>query len=114
MLATEFFWREPPAAQARELFLNQVCPGMQFDSVEDWVGLYRSVGLHDLQTDTGRFEMMTARGFLADEGPARSLAIMARVTTRPANARKMAWLMPRMAEAVPFLGYIVVAATKPR
>jgi SAM-dependent methyltransferase len=114
MLATEFFWREPPTAQARELFLNQVCPGMQFDSVEDWIGLYRSVGLHDLQTDTGRFEMMTARGFLADEGPARSLAIMARVATRPANARKMAWLMPRMAEAVPFLGYIVVTATKPR
>jgi hypothetical protein len=31
---------------------------------------------------------------------------------RPANVRKMAWLMPRMAKAVPYLGYIVVAATK--
>lgn len=25
----------------------------------------------------------------------------------------MAWLMPRMAKAVPYLGYIVVAAIKP-
>jgi hypothetical protein len=59
------------------------------------------------------FEMMTPRGFLADEGVSRSLAVMARVAARPANVRKMAWLMPRMAKAVPYLGYIVVAATKP-
>jgi len=26
----------------------------------------------------------------------------------------MMWLMPRMAKAVPYLGYIVVAASKPR
>jgi hypothetical protein len=45
--------------------------------------------------------MMTPRGFLADEGPAHSLAIMTRVAPRPANIRKMAWLMPRMAKAVP-------------
>jgi SAM-dependent methyltransferase len=113
VLATEFFWREPPTAEAREVFLRQVCPGMQFETVEDWVCLYRSAGLDDLQTETGRFEMMTARGLLTDEGPTQSLAIMARVATRPANARKMAWLMPRMAKAVPFLGYIVVVATKP-
>jgi hypothetical protein len=41
------------------------------------------------------------------------MVIMARVASRPANIRKMAWLMPRMAEAVPYLGYLVVAATKP-
>ena len=35
-----------------------------------------------------------------------------RVASRPANFRKMVWLMPRMAKAVPYLGYIVVAATK--
>jgi hypothetical protein len=33
--------------------------------------------------------------------------------TRGTDVRKMAWLMPRMAKAVPYLGYIVVAATKP-
>jgi hypothetical protein len=38
---------------------------------------------------------------------------MAQVASRPANILKMAWLMPRMAKAVPYLGYIVVAATKP-
>ena len=36
------------------------------------------------------------------------------VASRPAYLRKMAWLMPRMARAVPYLGYIVVAGTKPR
>jgi hypothetical protein len=77
------------------------------------VHIYGSAGLTDLDTVTGPFEMMTPRGFLSDEGIARSLAIMGRVASRPANMRKMAWLMPRMAEAIPYLGYIVVAGTKP-
>jgi SAM-dependent methyltransferase len=113
VLATEFFWRESPSPEAREIFMGQVCPGLQFDTVEDWVRLYESAGLVDLETESGPFEMMSARGFLADEGAGRSVAIMARVAARPANVRKMAWLMPRMAKAVPYLGYLVVAATKP-
>ncbi len=34
VLATEFFWREPPPPEAREIFLGQVCPGMQVDTLE--------------------------------------------------------------------------------
>lgn len=113
VLATEFFWRQPPSAQAREIFLGQVCPGLEFDTIEDWVRLYEAAGLTAVDTNTGPFEMMTPRGFLSDEGVGRSLALMGRVATRPASLRKMAWLMPRMAKAVPYLGYIVVAATKP-
>jgi SAM-dependent methyltransferase len=113
VLATEFFWRQPPTPQAKEIFLGQVCPGLEFDTVEDWVRIYTGAGLTDVDTITGPFEMMTARGFLADEGFGRSLAVMGRVMSRPAHISKMAWLMPRMAKAVPYLGYIVVAATKP-
>jgi SAM-dependent methyltransferase len=114
VLATEFCWRSPPPAQACQVFLGQVCPGMVFDTIEDWIEIYSSAGLIEVQTQTGPFEMMTPRGFVTDEGPARSLAIMTRVATRPANIRKMTWLMPRMAKAVPYLGYILVAAHKPR
>ena len=112
VLATEFFWRQPPTPEAREIFLGQVCPGLEFDTIDDWVALYESAGLSDLDTVTGPFEMMTPRGFLSDEGVGRSLAVMGRVACRPANLRKMVWLMPRMAKAVPYLGYIVVSATK--
>ena len=113
VLATEFFWRSRPSEEARQIFLGQVCPGLEFDTVEDWVQIYETAGLGAIETETGPFEMMTPRGFLADEGVARSMAIMGRVAIRPAHVRKMAWLMPRMARAVPYLGYIVVAATKP-
>lgn len=109
VLATEFCWRNPPSDEARELFLGQVCPGMQFDTIDDWVQIYATAGLTNLQTETGPFENMTPRGFLADEGAARSLAVMGRVASRPANIRKMAWLMPRMAKAVPYLGYVLLA-----
>jgi ubiquinone/menaquinone biosynthesis C-methylase UbiE len=46
------------------------------------------------------------------EGATRCLAIMGRVAGRPAYTRKMAWLIPRMAKAIPYLGYIVVAGVK--
>ena len=113
VLATEFYWRTPPTPEAREVFLGQVCPGMYFDTVEDWIGIYSGAGLTGLETETGPFEMMTPRGFLADEGPARCLAIMSTVAGRPAYTRKMARLMPRMAKAVPYLGYIIITGTKP-
>ena len=112
VLASEFYWRQPPSAEAREVFLGEVCPGLAFDTIEDWVRIYGASGLSDISTETGPFEMMTARAFLADEGLRASIAIMGRVMARPANVRKMLWLMPRMAKAVPYLGYLVVVAHK--
>jgi SAM-dependent methyltransferase len=113
VLATEFCWRTPPPPEARQVFLGQVCPGMVFDTIDDWVQIYSTAGLTNVQTQTGPFEMMTPRGFLADEGPAHSLAIMTRVATRPANVRKMAWLMPRMAKAVPISAMSLWPARNP-
>lgn len=112
VLATEFYWRKPPTDEAREVFLGQVCPGLRFDSVEEWVSIYGGAGLTNIRTDTGPFEMMTPRGFLADEGW-HAATVCARAMTRASYLKKMAWLMPRMARAVPYLGYIVVAADRP-
>jgi ubiquinone/menaquinone biosynthesis C-methylase UbiE len=68
VLATEFLWRRPPSPEAREAFLGELCPGMLFDTKEDWLRVYGDAGLHDLEIRSGPFEMMTIRGFLADEG----------------------------------------------
>lgn len=112
VLATEFFWLRPPTLEARQLFLGEVCPGLRFDSIEEWVEIYGGAGLTDVRTDSGPFAMMTARGFVADEGR-HAAAVVARGISRPAYVRKMVWLMPRMARAVPYLGYVLVMATKP-
>ena len=112
VLATEFYWREPPTEEARQIFLGEVCPGLRFDSIQEWVDIYGGAGLTDLQTENGPFAMMTPRGFLADEGR-HAPTVMLRAMTRYAYLRKMAWLMPRMSRAVPYLGYIIVRATKP-
>jgi ubiquinone/menaquinone biosynthesis C-methylase UbiE len=112
VLATEFMWRRRPSEEAREVFLGQVCPGLHFDTAEDWVRIYTEAGLSDIEIDEGPFEMMTPKGFVQDEGFTRSLAVMGRVMTRPAYMKKMAWLMPRMRRAVPYLGYIVVSGRK--
>jgi SAM-dependent methyltransferase len=113
VLATEFFWREPPTAEAREVFLGQVCPGMQVDTLEEWVRLYEGAGLSNTQVVSGPFEMMTPAGFFSDEGVANCLAIMGRAMTRLSYLRKMAWLMPRLQRAVPYLGYLLVVGEKP-
>jgi len=56
--------------------------------------------------------MLTPRGFLHDEGLFNSAAVMGRAMSRLSYACKMAWLMPRVARAVPYLGYILVSGTK--
>jgi cyclopropane fatty-acyl-phospholipid synthase-like methyltransferase len=113
VLATEFCWRRPPTDDAKEVFLGQVCPGLRFDTVEEWVQIYTAAGLTDVTTASGPFDMMTVRGFIADEG-AHALAVMATAMSRPAYLRKMAWLLPRMSRAVPYLGYVMVAGRKPQ
>ncbi len=112
VLATEFFWREPPTSEAREVFLGQVCPGMQVDTLEEWVHLYEGAGLSNTQVVSGPFDMMTPAGFLSDEGVANCLAIMGHAMTRLSYLRKMAWLMPRLQRAVPYLGYLLIVGEK--
>src|SRR5207249_3432609 len=76
--ATALYWRKPPTYEARQLFLGEVCPGLQFDSLEDWVRLYTAASLADVQVETGPFNMMTPAGFVHDEGLRNSLAVMGR------------------------------------
>lgn len=113
VLATEFFWREPPTDEARELFLGQVCPGLHFDSVEDWVRLYERSGLEGVHTASGPFEMLTPRGFIDDEGIAGAVRFALRGASRRVYLRRLRWLLPRMARSVAFLGYLAVAGDKP-
>jgi len=113
VLATEFFWRSRPSEDAKGIFLGQV---LSRAGVRHGRGLGPDLRGRRPQCHRDRDRSVRdddASGFLADEGVARTLGIMGRVAIRPAHVRKMVWLMPRMARAVPFLGYIVVAATKP-
>jgi hypothetical protein len=84
VLATEFCWRRPPTAEAREVFLGQVCPGLQFDTVDEWTALYEKAGLTELKVATGPFEMTTPRGFLADERHPRPMGLRRRPHPGPA------------------------------
>lgn len=112
VLTTEFLWRQPPSPEAREIFLGEVCPGLNFDTAEDWVRIYEEAGVRDVTIDSGPFEMMTPRGFVGDEGLTNSMAIMGRTLSRASYMKKMLWLMPRMNRAVPYLGYIAIAGAK--
>ena len=55
----------------------------------------------------------TPAGFLHDEGLANAMAVLARSMSRLCYLRKMLWLMPRVARAVPYLGYILVSGSRP-
>ncbi len=113
VLATEFFWRQPPTEEARQIFLGQVCPGMQLDQLDGWVRIYQNAGLSAIEVRSGPFEMMTPRGFIQDEGFGNAFACMLRGLSRAAYMRKMAWLMPRISRAVPYLGYVLIGGLKP-
>jgi SAM-dependent methyltransferase len=107
----EFIWRKPPPAPVREVFMGEVCPGIDFDSPEDWRALYERAGLSDVALVTGPFRMMTPLGFVRDEG-VNTLRIAAAAVSRRAYLRKLAWLMRRMARTMGYLGYVVVGGTR--
>jgi hypothetical protein len=56
--------------------------------------------------------MMTPAGFLRDEGALGTVRFLAKSISRPVYVEKMAWLMPRMMRAMPYLGYVVVGGTR--
>ena len=85
---------------------------MLFETVDDWLARYSSAGLRDLQVRTGPFEMMTARGFISDEGIGNAIRVMARAMTSGAARRRMTWMMPRISKAVPFLGYVLICGRR--
>jgi ubiquinone/menaquinone biosynthesis C-methylase UbiE len=109
----EFIWRRPPTEAARRVFTGEVCPGIAFESVEDWVALYEEAGFHTIGHTTGQFTMMTPRGILRDEGIVNGLRVLGATLTNPAALKKMGWLMRRMLPLMPSLGYVVLAAEKP-
>jgi SAM-dependent methyltransferase len=113
VLATEFLWRKPPTPEARQIFLSEVCPGLNFDTADEWVQIYRDAGLSNVDVASGPFDLMRPSGFLKDEGLANSIAFMGRAFSRLVYLKRMIWLMPRMQRAVPYLGYLVVSGTKP-
>jgi len=107
----EFIWRKSPPAEARRVFVGEVCPGIDFDSPEDWRSLYERAGLKDIGLVTGPFVMMTPSGFIRDEG--RNVGRVFLIAfSRLAYLRKLAWLMRRMARSMPYLGYVVIAGVR--
>jgi hypothetical protein len=86
---------------------------MLFDTADDWLARYGAAGLVDLQMKTGPFEMMTARGFISDEGVANAVRVMARAMTSATARSRMFWIMPRISRAVPYLGYVLICGRRP-
>lgn len=113
VLDHEFIYTKAPTADVRRIFEGEMCPGINFSTSDDWLELYRSAGLTDLQSTTGPFVMMTPAGMWRDEGPGGLLKMMARMTTRWAYLRKMGWMMPRILRVRSYLGYVVLVGTKP-
>jgi hypothetical protein len=57
-------------------------------------------------------DMMTPGGFLHDEGLSNASGVMINTLSRRCYLSKTAWLVPRIARAVPFVGFILVSGTK--
>jgi SAM-dependent methyltransferase len=108
----EFIYTRPPTQEAQSCF-DQVCPGVSFESAETWTMLYAGAGLANIRHVTGPFVMMTPGGMVLDEGMGNLMRMMGRVMSRAAHVQKMQWVMLRMLRIKSYLGYVVLAGTKP-
>ena len=106
----EFIWRRPPSAEARRLFVDEVCPGIVFESAEEWRSLYEQAGLREIEVVTGPFAMMTPSGFIRDEG-LNVFNVLRTGLLRSAYRRRLWWLMRKMLPAMRSLGYAVIGGT---
>ena len=113
VLEHEFIYRRPPTSDVRRIFEGEVCPGIRFDSVDDWRELFAAAGLVNLRHVSGAFVMMSIAGMWRDEGPENLGRMMLTLAARPAYLRKMAWLLPRILRVRRYLGYVVLAGTRP-
>lgn len=108
----EFIWRKKPTAEARRIFEGEVCPGIKFDTAEDWVKIFEENGFKNEKFVTGPFVMMSPAGFLNDEGIVGTFKLMAKTFSRKAYLKKMVWLMSRIMKVRSSLGYIVFSTIK--
>jgi ubiquinone/menaquinone biosynthesis C-methylase UbiE len=108
----EFIWRKKPTTEARRISEGEVCPGIKFDTAEDWIKLFEENGFEVEDHETGKFMMMSPSGFLKDEGIGGTFQLMAKTFSRRAYINKMMWMMPRMMKVKSSLGYIVLSANK--
>ena len=108
----EFVWRKKPTPEARKIFEGEVCPGIKFDTTDDWLKLYETHGFRNEKSATGPFVMMSPTGFVQDEGIGGTLAMMRKTFSRSAYLRKMMWLTPRILRVRSSLGYVVFSCTK--
>ena len=108
----EFIWRKKPTAEARRIFEGEVCPGIKFDTEDDWINLYNQNGFDVVKSVTGPFVMMSPTGFLQDEGIVGTISMMGKAMSRKAYRKKMMWLMSRIMKVRNSLGYIVFSAVK--
>lgn len=86
---------------------------MSFDTLDDWVQIYRDAGLAEVKITSGPFRMMTPEGFLQDEGLGNTLRVFWHGLSSRAALKKMLWMMPVINRAIPYLGYITISATRP-
>jgi SAM-dependent methyltransferase len=114
VLDQEFCWRDRPDEHALDVLRQpQMCPGINFDDVRNWRVLFEDAGLREIRTVTGPFQLMSPTQFVADEGVVNTGRILIRALSRPAHARKAAWLTRNIVTIMPKLGYIVLAGVKP-
>jgi SAM-dependent methyltransferase len=113
VLEHEFIYRRRPTPEVRRIFEGEVCPGIRFDSIDDWRELFAAAGLVEVGYVSGPFVMMSIAGMWRDEGPKNLGRMMRTVATRPAYLKKMAWLLPRILRVRSYLGYVVLAGTRP-
>lgn len=114
VLDQEFVWRARPDERALEILKQpKMCPGIDFDDVRDWKGLFERAGYVNLRAVDGPFQLMHPREFVRDEGGPNTARILGRMFSRLAYLKKALWLGRNIVSIMPSLGYIVLYAEKP-
>jgi hypothetical protein len=91
---------------------QELFPGLNLESADGWVDLYRSAGLTDIEYVSGPAEFIGPGYMIRDEGLTGFLKILGRLLTHPSYLRGMAKMGGKSRRIQPYLEYIVLTGRK--
>jgi len=110
--ALEFCWKKSPDAVLKtETYAICGCDGLSFMSYEEWRKLLESTNFTESKSNPQAFEMLSAKGFIQDEGLPNILS-MVKKTLKNGGARRMWTIYKHFSRYLPYFEYTILHGKK--
>ncbi len=113
--ALEFCWKKTPDEDLKNCTYEVCgCNNLDFHHYENWRQFLVSSGLADVHAVPHKFDMLSIRGFIRDEGVVNAARVAGKILSEKAS-RKRAWeIWKHFAQQIQYYEYAILTGKKAR